>query len=305
MDRLDIMRLFVRIVERGSFAQAARDLQIPRPTATHAIQRLERDLGVRLLERTTRAVRPTLDGLFYRDRCLRLLADLEEIETAFRQSAPQGPLRVDLQGTIARFFILPALPDFVRRYPGIALSLSEGDRLVDLVAEGVDCVVRAGDPAVPSLIGRRIALLPQATLASPDYLQRHGTPQTPDDLPGHRMVGYSAAATGRAYPLDFTIDGRVKEVALPHDVLVRGAELYTAAGLAGFGLFQVPRYRVRAPIAAGDLVPILEAFAPPPVPVWALYPQNRHLAPRLRVFLDWLIDLFDQPATRAMLAEPM
>ncbi|MFP5076634.1 LysR family transcriptional regulator [Rhizobium sp. YIM 134829] len=302
MDRLDVMRLFVRIVERGSFAAAARDLQIPRPTATHAIQRLERDLDVRLLERTTRAVRPTLDGMFYHERCLRLLADLEEVETAFRKAEPRGPLRVDLQGTIARFFIVPQLPAFLARYPGIALSLSEGDRLVDLVAEGVDCVVRAGDPAVPSLVGRRIASLPQATLASPAYLARHGTPQALGDLEGHRMVGYSAAANGRAYPLDFTVEGRVKEVALPHDMLVRGAELYTAACLAGFGLIQVPRYRVREAIAASSLVPVLEDFPPPPVPVWALYPQSRHMAPRLRVFIDWLVDLFQQPAAQALLA---
>ncbi|SMF19392.1 transcriptional regulator, LysR family [Azospirillum oryzae] len=292
MDRIDVMRLFVRIVERGSFAQAARDLQVPRPTATHAIQRLEANLGVRLLERTTRKVRPTLDGSLYHERCLRLLADLDEMQSVFRNAEPRGPLRVDMQGTIARFFILPALPAFMARYPGISLNLSEGDRMVDLITEGVDCVVRAGDLSDSSLIGRRITLFEQSTLASPAYLDRHGIPSTPDDLDGHRMVGYAASATGQSYPMEFTTPERNWEVQLPYDVVVRGAEIYTASAVAGLGLIQVPRYRVEHQIAAGQLVPILEAFPPPMMPVSVVYPQNRHLSSRLRVFIDWLTEVF-------------
>jgi DNA-binding transcriptional LysR family regulator len=292
MDRIDVMRLFVRIVERGSFAQAARDLQVPRPTATHAIQRLEADLGVRLLERTTRTVRPTLDGALYHERCVRLLADLDEAESVFRAAAPKGPLRVDMQGTIARFFILPALPGFMARYPGIALNLSEGDRMVDLVTEGVDCVVRAGELADSSLVGRRIAAFEQVTVASPAYLQRCGAPATPDDLDGHRMVAYAASATGQPYPLEFERDGRRWEVPLPYDIVVRGAEIYAAAGVAGLGLIQTPRYRVAQQIAAGQLAPILEGFPPPPIPVSALYPQSRRQSSRLRAFVDWLTEVF-------------
>lgn len=295
MDRIDVMRLFVRIVERGSFAQAARDLQVPRPTATHAIQRLEADLGVRLLERTTRTVRPTLDGSLYHERCLRLLADLDEMQSVFRNAEPRGPLRVDMQGTIARFFILPALPAFIARYPGISLNLSEGDRMVDLITEGVDCVVRAGDLSDSSLIGRRITMFEQLTLASPAYLDRHGIPSTPDDLGGHRMVGYAASATGQSYPMEFTTPERNWEVQLPYDVVVRGAEIYTASAVAGLGLIQVPRYRVEHQIAAGQLVPLLEAFPPPPMPVSVVYPQNRHLSSRIRVFIDWLTEVFGDP----------
>jgi DNA-binding transcriptional LysR family regulator len=295
MDRIDVMRLFVRIVERGSFAQAARDLQVPRPTATHAIQRLEADLGVRLLERTTRTVRPTLDGSLYHERCLRLLADLDEMQSVFRNAEPRGPLRVDMQGTIARFFILPALPAFIARYPGISLNLSEGDRMVDLITEGVDCVVRAGDLSDSSLIGRRITVFEQLTLASPAYLDRHGTPSTPDELHGHCMVAYAASATGQSYPLEFRTREREWEVRLPHDVVVRGAEIYTASGVAGLGLIQVPRYRVEHQIAVGQLVPVLEAFPPPPMPVSVVYPQNRHLSSRIRVFIDWLSDVFGGP----------
>lgn len=292
MDRIDVMRLFVRIVERGSFAQAARDLQVPRPTATHAIQRLEADLGVRLLERTTRKVRPTLDGSLYHERCLRLLADLDEMQSVFRNAEPRGPLRVDMQGTIARFFILPALPGFIAGYPGISLNLSEGDRMVDLITEGVDCVVRAGDLSDSSLVGRRITVFEQSTLASPAYLDRHGIPSTPDDLGGHRMVGYAASATGQSYPMEFTTPVRNWEVQLPCDLVVRGAEIYTASAVAGLGLIQVPRYRVEHQIAAGQLVPVLEAFPPPPMPVSVVYPQNRHLSSRLRVFIDWLTEVF-------------
>ncbi|QCG93402.1 LysR family transcriptional regulator [Azospirillum sp. TSA2s] len=293
MDRIDVMRLFVRIVERGSFAQAARDLQVPRPTATHAIQRLEADLGVRLLERTTRKVRTTLDGSLYHERCLRLLADLDEMQSVFRSAEPRGPLRVDMQGTIARFFILPALPAFIARYPGISLNLSEGDRMVDLITEGVDCVVRAGDLSDSSLIGRRITVFEQLTLASPAYLDRHGTPSTPDDLDGHRMVGYAASTTGQSYPMEFKTRERDWEIRLPYDVVVRGAEIYTASAVAGLGLIQVPRYRVEHQIAAGRLVPVLETFPPPPMPVSVVYPQNRHLSSRIRVFIDWLSEVFD------------
>ncbi|MDQ2083506.1 LysR family transcriptional regulator [Xanthobacteraceae bacterium Astr-EGSB] len=292
MDRIDVMRLFVRIVERGSFAQAARDLQVPRPSATHAIQRLEAELGVRLLERSTRNVRPTLDGALYHERCVRLLADLDETENVFREAEPRGPLRVDMQGTLARFFVLPALPAFLARYPGISLTLSEGDRMVDLITEGVDCVLRAGELTDSSLIGRRVADFEQLTLASPGYLERRGVPSTPDELEGHRMVAYAASATGQPYPLEFEKDGRMWEIPLPYDVVVRGAEIYTAAGVAGLGVIQVPRYRVEHQIAAGQLVVVMEAFPPPSMPVSVLYPQSRHLSSRVRVFIEWLSELF-------------
>lgn len=292
MDRIQAMRLFVRIVERASFAQAARDLQMPRPTVTHIVQRLEAELGVRLLERTTRTVRPTLDGAMYHERCVRLLADLDEIESAFKNAEPRGPLRVDMQGTMARFFVLPALPEFVARYPDIRLRLSEGDRMVDLIAEGVDCVLRAGDLRDSSLIGRRIGGFDQVTCASPDYLNRFGTPTTPDDLSGHKMVGYAASTSGQAYPMEFMVDGKLLEIPLPFDLLVSGAEIYTASGVAGLGLIQVPRYRIEHQIAAGQLRVVLDGLPPPEMAAWVLYPHNRHLSARVRVFVEWLASLF-------------
>ncbi|MBB4099358.1 LysR family transcriptional regulator [Sphingomonas kyeonggiensis] len=261
---------------------------------TRAIQQLEAHLGTRLLERTTRAVRPTDDGNIYYGRCVRLLADLDEVESGFRASEPKGPLCVDMQGTLARFFVLPALPDFIRQHPAVEIRLSETDRMVDLVEEGVDCVLRAGVLPDSSLVGRKVAESAQLTLGSPVYFERFGLPLTLDDLNGHRMVAYAASASGQPYALDFEVKGVVREVMLPFDVTVRGAEIYTAAGVAGLGIIQVPRYRVQQQIEAGELVPVLQHTPPPRMPISVLHPGHRNISPRTRVFADWLAALFER-----------
>jgi len=181
MDQLAAMRLFTRIVERRSFTLAAQDIGIPRSTATQVLKRLEDRLNARLLQRTTRTVTPTLDGEAYYRRCLAILADVEDAEGAFKGAKPRGPLHADVHGTLARHFLFPRLPDFLRRYPDIQLQISEGDRLVDLVREGVDCVLRVGSLSDSTMIGRSVAMLDEVTVASPAYLKRHGTPRTPDD----------------------------------------------------------------------------------------------------------------------------
>ncbi len=292
MDRFEVMRLFTRIVERANFSDAARDLQIPRASVTRAIQQLEGQLGVRLLDRTTRTVRPTQDGSLYYNHCLQVLADVEEVENAFRVTQPSGPVCVDMQGTLARFFVIPALPEFRRRYPDIALHLREGDRMVDLIAEGVDCVLRAGELPDSSLVGRQVAAMKQVTLASAAYVERYGLPRTLNELKDHRMVGYVASGTGHPYALDFIESGKVREITLRHDVLVRGAEIYTASALAGLGLIQVPRYRVEPQIRSGELIVLLPEFPPPRMPVSVLYPERRRMAARVRVFVDWMTELF-------------
>jgi DNA-binding transcriptional LysR family regulator len=164
--------------------------------------------------------------------------------------------------------------------------------MIDLITEGVDCVLRAGELSDSSLIGRRIAAFEQVTLASPGYVERHGVPSTPDELDGHRMVAYAASTTGQPYSLEFETGGRTREIRLPYDIVVRGAEIYTASGVAGLGLIQVPRYRVEHQIAAGQLVVLMAAFPPPSMPVSVLYPRSRHLSARVRVFIDWLSDVF-------------
>ncbi|MEW5424312.1 LysR family transcriptional regulator [Amorphus sp. 3PC139-8] len=292
MDRFDRMRLLVRIVERASFTAAAADLGVPRSTATEAIRRLEDELGARLLERTTRHVAPTLDGADFYRRCVTILADLEEAEGALRQSEPRGLLRIDAHPLLTQTFILPRLPDFLARYPQIDLHIGQGDRLVDLVREGVDCVIRAGELDGDTGIARRLTSIQEITVASPAYLDRYGVPDTPDDLAGHLMVGFVSSRTGSVMPLEFRVEEKVCEIRLPSRVTCNNSDTVVALARAGYGLMQAPRYRFAADLAEGRLVEVLAAIRPAPTPLSVLYSQNRQTAPRLRVFLDWISDVF-------------
>jgi DNA-binding transcriptional LysR family regulator len=292
MDRLDSMRLLVRVIERRSFTAAASDLDIPRSTATEAIKQLEHRLGVRLLERTTRVVTPTLDGEAYYRRCLSILVEIEEAESAFQDAMPRGLLRIDVHPMIARTFLIPHLPAFLDRYPQIDLHLGEGDRLVDLVREGVDCVIRAGEPTESGMIMRKLAMLREMTCASPAYLLRHGTPVSPDDLDGHRMIGYLSSRTNEIIPLEFTEGTKLRYVTLASRVTVSGADAMAELARYGLGLIQAPRYRFTEDFAAGTLVEILTDFPPKLTPLFALYPQSRQLSPRVRAFIDWAVDIF-------------
>ncbi|NOJ95838.1 LysR family transcriptional regulator [Corallococcus coralloides] len=296
MDRFDAMKAFTRIVERRSFTQAAKDLGLPRSSVTDAVKQLEERLGVRLLQRTTRHVSPTLDGEAYYQRCVSLLADLEEADAAFVGGQPKGLVRVDVQGTLARRVVLPRLPEFLERYPGIELYMSEGDRLVDLVREGVDCVLRAGEPKDSDMVARRVALLEEVTCASPAYLARHGVPESIEALQhGHRMVGFRSSLTGSLIPLEFTVASEVRHVVLPTTMSVNGAETFVAAARLGLGLIQAPRYRLEEDFGRGTLVPVLPQHPPTPTPVSLMYPRNRQLSPRVRVFIDWLTRSFTAP----------
>ena len=297
MDRLDAMRVFVRIVERRSFTRAAEDLGLPRSTLTEAVQQIEARLGVQLLQRTTRQVSPTLDGEAYYQRCLGIIAEIEDAEGAFTGSKPRGPLRVDVHGTLARYFLMPGLPQFLDKYPDIRVHIGEGDRLVDLVREGVDCVIRVGQPANSTMIGRRIAMLDEITVASPAYLQRHGTPKTLDGLEGHVMIGFVSSATGSIIPLEFTVEGKLRNVTLPTSITVTGSTVNRSGALLGLGLTQVPRYALEKELQSGELVEVLPEFPPSPSPVYVLYPHNRQLAPRVRAFIEWITGEF---ASRAI-----
>ncbi|HEF4760563.1 TPA: LysR family transcriptional regulator [Pseudomonas putida] len=294
MDQVKAMKVFVRIYERSSFTLAAQDLDLPRATLTHTLNQFEAWLGTRLLERSTRKVRPTLDGEAYYRRCVQLLAELEEAELAFRSVVPKGRLRVDLHGTLARHFVIPALPQFMARYPDIELSISEADRLVDLIAEGVDCVLRAGTLSDSTLIGKRVANLRQITCASPAYLRQYGEPKSLDDLKNHRAVNYVSRTDSKVFPFEFMVDGELREVAIDSAISVFGAEIYAASAIAGLGLIQCPHYRMETQIAQGLIKEILLDTPPPPMPVSVLYPHNRHMSPRVRVFVDWLGEVFAQ-----------
>lgn len=296
MDRLDAMRVFARVVERRSFTSAAEDMGLPRSTVTDAVKQLEARLGVQLLQRTTRHVSPTLDGEAYYQRCLTILADIEDAEGAFAGAKPKGLLRVDTHGTLARHFVLPALPSFLTAYPEIELYMSEGDRLVDLVREGIDCVLRVGIPQDSDMIVRRVAMLEEVTLASPTYIERFGRPSHPTKLEGHRMIGFHSSATGTLLPLEFVIDGEIHHAALPATASFNTAENYFSAAKLGLGLIQVPRYHAERALESGELVQVLEKFPPTKTPVSLLYPRSRQLSPRVRVFIDWLVNVFNGKA---------
>ncbi|MEO9946586.1 MAG: LysR family transcriptional regulator [Paraglaciecola sp.] len=294
MDRFKEMQVFVRVAERSSFAWAAADLLLPRSTVTNVIKRMEARLNARLLERTTRKVRLTLDGEAYYKKCLRLLTDLDDMESSLSGATPKGVLRINLQGTLASHFVMPNIKKFIVQYPEINLQIGEDDRLVDLVTEGIDCVLRAGELKDSSLIAKKLADLTQLTVASPDYLKEHGKPLSLDDLQSHVAVGYSLDTASKPTTLDFKVDNTYIDVNLPSITHVAGADLYTNACLAGLGLIQVPKYRILKELALGELIPVLPQYTPPPMPVSALYPQNRHLSPRIRAFVNWLQEIFNQ-----------
>jgi DNA-binding transcriptional LysR family regulator len=293
LDRVDAMRLFTRVVERRSFTLAAQDLAVPRSTATEVVKQLEARLGVRLLQRTTRHVAPTLDGDAYYRHCLKVVADIEEGEAAFSGAKPSGVLHVDVHGTLARHFMLPGLPRFLERYPDLRLFIGEGDRLVDLIKEGVDCVLRVGELPNSGMVARRVALLEEGTFASPTYIERFGEVRGPDDLlEKHRMVGFVSSATGQVLPLEFTVGGKVRHLTPRVALSVTAAETMVSAASLGLGLIQVPSYHVAGDLEAGRLVEVLQDYRPSPTPVSLLYPQARQLSPRVRVFIDWLIQEF-------------
>ncbi|UFN50874.1 LysR family transcriptional regulator [Roseomonas sp. OT10] len=290
MDRIDLFRTFVRVVECGSFTRAADTLRLPRSSVSAAIQALEVRLGARLLRRTTRHVSPTDEGHAFYARCTRLLADVEEAEGLFRQGgAPlTGRLRVDVPARLGRLILAPALPGFFARHPGIELEMGVTDRPVDLLQEGVDCAVRVGPLGDSSLVARRIGVLPLINVASPAYLDRYGTPRDPSALPAHRAVGYASPATGRAEPWEYESGGVLRSLALPRQVTVNNAESYIACCLAGLGLIQIPAYDVQAHLAAGELVEVLPEHRAPPLPIAFVMPHRPHRSRRLLAFLDWV-----------------
>jgi DNA-binding transcriptional LysR family regulator len=295
MDRFDAMRVFARVVERRSFTSAAQDLGLPRSTVTDAVKQLEARLGVRLLERTTRHVAPTLDGEAYHRRCQSLIAELEDAEGAFGGAKPRGLLRLDVQGTLARHFLLPGLPKFLAQYPDVEISMSEGERWIDVIREGVDCVLRFGNLPDSDMIARRLTMLERLTCASPDYLDRFGLPTDVDALGGHRMIGLRSLTTGAVRPMEFAVDGMLRTVTLPATISVTGTESYLATARLGLGLVQVPRFHAAIDLARGTLVQVLPDCPPSSTPVSLLYPRNRQLSPRVRVFLNWATQEFGAP----------
>lgn len=295
MDRFQAMQLFTRIVELGSFSRAAATLDIPRATATHAIKQMESRLSTRLLDRTTRQVRPTPDGQAFYERCVHVLSELDDAESSLRNvaSQPRGTLRVDMSSTHATHIVLPRIDEFRRRYPGIDLVVSSGDRLVDLVREGVDCVIRAGELRDSTLVARRLASMPQVICASPDYLASFGMPQHPEELADHQAVGFFSGGSTTNYDLVLIVDGERRTFTLRGWMATNDAESYRVCALRGCGLVQLPRHRVADELRDGRLIEVLAEWASPDMNLSALYPFHRQLSPRVRVFIKWLGELYE------------
>jgi DNA-binding transcriptional LysR family regulator len=295
MDQLAALRAFVRIVETGSFTQAAALLGTPKPTVSKLIQQLESHLRTRLLSRTTRRLAVTSDGAAYYERAVQLLSDLEELDASVTasQAQPKGKLRIDVSSSLAQEIIVPALSGFFARYPDIQLDIGVSDRTADLVADNVDCVIRAGPIADLSLIARRIAELHMVTCAAPAYIQAHGMPDHPTAMSGdHLIVGYLKQRLAEPHKLTFMRGTEHLEVAGRYQTAVNEVQTYVAAALAGHGIIQVPYFMVRTHLASGAMRPILPEWSVPSLPLHVVYPPNRHLSTRLRVFVDWTASLF-------------
>jgi DNA-binding transcriptional LysR family regulator len=295
MDQVAAMRAFVRIVEAGTFTRASALLDMPKPTMTKLVQALETHLQTKLLHRTTRRVTVTPDGAAYYERVVRLLADLDELDGSMTlsQTTPKGKLRIDVSTSLALLVILPALPDFHARYPDIQVDLGVTDRPVDLVGENVDCVVRGGELTDQSLIARRIGELHFVTCAAPSYLERYGEPLHPADFETeHYVVGYFYAGSGRSHRFNFASNGERHEVSGRYIVSVNDGNAFVAAGLAGLGVIQAPSFMVQQQLATGALRPVLAHWTSDLMPLHVVYPPNRHLSSKLRIFVDWVADLF-------------
>jgi len=295
MDQLAAMRAFVRVVEVGTFTRAAQLLETPKPTVSKLVQLLEGHLRTRLLNRTTRRVTVTADGAAYYERAVRILTDMDELDGSMTllQATPKGRLRVDVSGSVAMLCVIPSLPEFHARYPDIQVEIGVTDRVVDLIGENIDCVIRVGTITDQSLVARRLGEMAFVTCAAPAYLERHGEPQHPHDLQGdHCVVGYFNGTAPRTHPMNFNRDGERIEVTGRYITAVNDSNAYVTAGLAGLGVIMAPVFMVDEHIARGALRPVLPGWTSDPMVLHIAYSPSRHLSNKLRVFVDWIADLF-------------
>ncbi|RMT83144.1 Transcriptional regulator, LysR family [Pseudomonas viridiflava] len=300
MDRFDAMQAFARVVETGSFTKAAGTLHMSKTSVTQLVQQLEARLRVKLLNRTTRKVNVTADGAVYYERVVRLLADMDDAETSLSGAAalPRGRLRVDVPSPFASLLLMPALPDFHARYPDIQIDMGASDRVVDLVRENVDCVLRGGEITDQSLIARRVGDLLLGVYATPGYVQRMGTPAHPQDLENshHRIVGYLWARTGKALPYAMRRGEESLHVHGRYVLAVDDGNAYLAAGLAGMGVLWLPDYMARPHLASGGLVRLFEDWQMDSMPMYVAFPPNRNVSVKVRAFIDWVAELLAEHA---------
>lgn len=293
MNRLQAMEVFVSVVDTGSFTRTAEQLGLPKATVSTLVRQLETRLGAKLLNRTTRRVNVTVDGAAYYERCARILTEIEDSEQAIAGTGAglTGRLRVDVGATFGRRFLVPALPEFFARYPDIRLELGCGDRPVDLIEEGVDCVVRGGTPASSGLIAQPVGEVELVYCAAPHYLAGRGTPSHPNDLLAHDIVRYFSTRFGATDVWNFNRGGERLELRLDGRFAVNDSEAYLEAGLAGLGVIEMTTIMADAPLREGRLVRVLPTWHPDPVPIYVMYPQSRRLSAKVKVFVEWVASL--------------
>lgn len=293
MNRLDAMAAFVRVAELHSFTAAATSLGLPKSSTSAAVAQLEAHLKTQLFFRTTRRVQLTHDGQAYYERCRDLLSDFEDVDGMFERTptALTGSLRIDMPVSMARNYLVPRLPEFMDRHPGLDIELSCTDRRVDVVAEGFDCVIRVGLLADSGLVARPLGALKMGNYASPAYLEAHGEPTSLDDLSSHRLIHYASTLGSRPFGFEYRDGDTWRTIDMAGRITVNNTEAFHAAALAGLGLFQAPRTGNRRQVETGALVEILKAYEAEPLPVSLVYPRRRHQARRVRAFMDWIAEV--------------
>ncbi|MEN9418105.1 MAG: hypothetical protein RI988_1725 [Pseudomonadota bacterium] len=293
MDKLSALQTFVQIVEAGSFTRAAERLGIPKARASQRLQDLESALGVRLLERTTRALRLTDDGRAYHARCARLLAELDEAEQALRgrHGQPRGHLRVEAVAAIARHVLAPALGDFHRRYPQLTVHLGSSDRISHLLEDGIDCAIRGGELPDAGHVARRVCSVHLGLYASPQYLARDGLPDGPDALVDRPRLGWMASRGGGVETWRLVhADGRAVDVPGVSALAFDDGDAAVAAAAGGAGIVVAAPFAVRSLVRRGELVPVLSEWTAGQRSVHVLYPSSRQLSMRVRCFVDWAVE---------------
>jgi len=305
MEDFSAITSFVRVVEARSFAAAAVQLGMTPSGVSRAVSRLEEQIGVRLLFRSTRALRLTDDGESFYQRCKAILADLGEAVDAlnYARTKPSGKLRVAANVSVGRAALIPNLADFEAKYPDIRLELSMSDRSIGLIEEGIDCAIRMGELEDSNLIARKLGYFNNVLCAAPAYLERYGTPVSIDDLKQHRCINYVYPTSGRAYQWQFdTPDGRLA-LDIDAHLLINDGESVIQAAMAGLGIIQVPHWLAASAIGYGKLKVIMEDTISTGSPVWLVYPQKKHLSARVQAFLEWVHELFERtnmPACRML-----
>lgn len=293
MDRVRQMEVFVQVMESGNFTRAADALGVPRSTVSTVIQALEDRLGTQLLRRSTRRMVPTDEGLVFLRTAREIVDALADADQMFRQESQQlkGRLRIDMPSRIGRRYVIPALPTLLERHPGLEIEVGTTDRMVNLISEGVDCVIRVGALKNSEIICRKLGDVDIVTCASPDYFAKHGVPKDPRDLSRHKMVNYCSSLPAEPPSFEYLSGGRAIEIPMASSVTVNNAEAYIAAAQAGLGLIQVPAFDIRDFLASGDLVAALEQLRPSPMQLSLLFARRRNLPVKIKVFQDWVDEL--------------